>query len=358
MRGVKGSGKSILVNLFLNEHSGLLWNSNSFNGSGFRTMVGPNSITEAGMFGSVGEEGEIVGRPIARELCGGFLGFEEFSSLTAAAKKDHSTDMTNQLLTSTDNGRVDKGMKAGWVKYTTRYSIWAGTQPARFEMESGMDRRFFIIDIEMNPKKELAFKQAQIKQGKMTIEQRRHLREKAVAIRRFFQERLEESVLMPPLQIEFTDEVDEWLLQRDVRSFEADLFRRLMIGYHMMQPTFEAFPSLIVSMDGRLKTILDNALRMRRNVMDADLNLIKETFWLRDLPKSTLVKEIARMITMGDYQSAKRWIEETLVEQTWYKEYKPPKEGRGRKGMMCRIGWEEPTLREKESLDWGEVYQQ
>ena len=89
----------------------------------FRTDVGPNSITEAGMFGSVNEEGEIMGRPLAREMCGGFLGFEEFSSLVDAAKKDHSTDMTNQMLTSTDNGRVNKAMRAGWVEYNTLYSM-------------------------------------------------------------------------------------------------------------------------------------------------------------------------------------------------------------------------------------------
>ena len=157
MRGDKGSGKSILIQLFLSEHNGLLYNNEGMNGVGFRTMMGPNSITEAGMFGSVDEDGNITGRPLARELCCGFLGFEEFSSISDAQKKDHSVDMKNQLLTSTDNGRVMKAMKSGWVQYTTLYTLWAGTQPARFELESGLDRRFFIIDIEMSPAKELEY---------------------------------------------------------------------------------------------------------------------------------------------------------------------------------------------------------
>ena len=167
MRGAKGSGKSILILMFLAEGTGLVYNSNADLGQGFKTMMGANSITEAGMFGSVDEEGEIAGRPIAREMCGGFLGFEEFSSMSDASKKDHSLDMKNQLLTSLDNGRVQKAMRNGWVRYTTRYTIWAGTQPARFELESGLDRRFFIIDIEMTPEKERAYKLAQHKQANM-----------------------------------------------------------------------------------------------------------------------------------------------------------------------------------------------
>ena len=54
--------------------------------------------------------------------------------MSDASKKDHSLDMKNQLLTSLDNGRVQKALRAGWVNYTTRYTVWAGTQPARFDL--------------------------------------------------------------------------------------------------------------------------------------------------------------------------------------------------------------------------------
>ena len=61
---------------------------------------------------------------------------------------------------------------------------------------------------------------------------------------------------------------------------------------------------------------------------------------MRDLPKSQLVKEVSRMITNGDYQSAKRWIIENLEGTSWYEEITPEKVGRGRKGVICRIGKE------------------
>ena len=352
LRGAKGSGKSVLILMFLAEGTGLLHNFDADMGEGFRTMMGPNSITEAGMFGSVNEDGEIMGRPIARELCGGFVGFEEFSSMSDASKKDHSLDMKNQLLTSLDNGRVQKGMRAGWVQYTTRYTVWAGTQPARFELDSGLDRRFFIIDIEMTDEKELAFKRAQHAQSNMTTEERVSLAEKAITIKGWLRTRLDDAVSHPPTGVLFDDSILAWLESPKVRSFEADLFRRIAIGYHMMSPNYRGDEPLIVTMDERLEDILAKSLMMRRRVMDADTLLMKDAFWMQDITKSTLIKEVSRMVTAGDYQSAKRWIIENLQGQPWYREYEPStKKGRGRRGVMCRIG---PVTNERGPNPWGE----
>ena len=341
IRGPKGSGKNVLIDLFCAEGTGLLWNPDAFKGTGFgfRTMIGPNSTTEAGMFGSVDEDGYITGRPLARELCGGFLCFEEFSSLTDASKKEHSMDMKNQLLTSLASGRVMKGMRHGWVKYHSRYTVWAGTQPSRFELESGLDRRFFIIDIEMDLSLERRYKIAQNKQASMSAEKRVELAEKIMEMRNWFIKRQQEAMFEPPTSVNFTTDFEDWIMRDTVRSFEADLFRRLAIGYHMMKPEYKGGVPLEVSVDERLAKILKSSLKQRRSVMDADMALIKSTFWNQDVPKSTLVKEVCRMITMGDYQAAKRWIEENLVGEDWYEETIPPPSGRrGRRGVNCRIG--------------------
>lgn len=353
IRGAKGSGKNVLIDLFCAEGTGLLWSQEADDlGIGFRTMIGPNSATEAGIFGSVNEDGEIVGRPLARELCGGFLCFEEFSSMTDASKKEHSADMKNQLLTSLDSGRVNKGMKHGWVRYFTRYTMWAGTQPARFELESGLDRRFFIIDIEMTPERERAYKMAQNRQVMMTNTERVRLAEKTLELRRWFITRLTDALLNPPSSVVFDEELQEWIMRDTVRSYEADLFRRLAIGYTMMQKDYKPNPKLIVKMDDRLRDILNKSLTMRRRVMDADLALVKTTFWDSDLSKSNLVKEITRMVTMGDYQSAKRWIDDNLLGQSWYREFVPSKEKRrGRKGVVCRFGAE---AQKRDETEWGD----
>ena len=338
LRGPKGSGKSVMIMMFLAEGTGLLHSQYVDMGQGFNTMMGPNSVTEAGMFGSVDEEGEIVGQPLARSLCGGFLGFEEFSSMSDASKKDHSMDMKNQLLTSLDNGRVQKALRNGWVRYTTRYTVWAGTQPARFELDSGLDRRFFIIDIEMTPEKELLYKKAQHKQSNMTIEERTQLANQAFEIKHWLRQRMQEALADPPTGVIFDDDIGEWINRPDVRSYEADLFRRLSIGYHMMKPEWQGGVPLLITMDATLEKILAQSLEQRRRVMDADLELIRSTFWKQDLPKSQLLKEVSRMITQGDYQSAKRWVIENLEGQGWYREFEPNTNRRGRKGLLCRIG--------------------
>ena len=340
MRGEKGSGKSMLINMFLADGTGLLYNNGAFDaGVGFRTMLGANSITEAGMFGSVDEDGLIVGRPLAREMCGGFLGFEESSSLTDANKKDHSVDMKNQLLTSLDNGRVQKAMRNGWVSYNTRYTMWGGTQPSRLEMESGLDRRFFIIDIEMNAEKELAYKEAQHLQSNMDISERLALADEAIEIKRWIVKRMVEAMCQPPKGIKFSDELGAWLRRPDLRSFEADLFRRLAIGYKMMEGDSWAGDEVLnIDLTPKLLELLETSLVMRRSVMDADVRLIKDTYWMEDIKKSTLLKEISKVITGGDYTAAKRWIDDNLVGQAWYCEYIPESKGRGRRGTMCRIG--------------------
>lgn len=341
MRGAKGSGKNVLLDLFCAENTGILWNRDAWDGVGFRTMFGANSITEAGMFGSVNEDGQVMGRPLARDLCGGFLCFEEFSAMSDAGRKDHSIDMKNQMLTSLDSGLVNKAMRSGWVRYKTRMTMWAGTQPARFELESGLDRRFFIIDIEMSPEKELLYKQAQNAQASLSPEQRVELAEEAISLRHWFIERQQKVMRKRPVGVVFGEDFEQWTLQESVRSFESDLFRRLAIGYAMMKGEWEDKELLIVDLDDRLRNILESSLKMRRNVMDEDIRLIRTTFWEKDVPRSSLIKDIARLVCNNDYQSAKRWMEDYLLGQPWFSEYIPKKDGRGRKGVMCRFGFEE-----------------
>jgi len=160
----------------------------------------------------------------------------------------------------------------------------------------------------------------------------------SIEIRTWLRTRMEQAVANPPTGILFDDDIGEWINRPDIRSYEADLFRRLAIGYHMMLPDYQGGVPMIIGLDDTLTQILEQSLEQRRRVMDADLELIRSTFWKKDMPKSQLLKEVSRMITMGDYQSAKRWVIENLEGQSWYTEFEPQTNRRGRKGMLCRIG--------------------
>jgi hypothetical protein len=249
-----------------------------------------------------------------------------------------------------DNGRVQKALRTGWVNYNTRYTLWGGTQPARLEMESGLDRRLFIIDIEMTPEKEAAYKEAQHAQANMSREERIVLADEAIAIRNWFTQRMTDAILDPPTGVLITEDVAAWLARPEVRSYEADLFRRLCIGYAMLTDEWVGGEPLVIDLDRGLLHLLESSLIMRRNVMDSDVRLIKDTFWMQDITRSTLLKEIQRIIT-HDYTGAKRWIEENLHGQTWFHEYVPDRKGRGRRGVMCRIGPLTEPERVKEK--WG-----
>ena len=207
-----------------------------------------------------------------------------------------------------------------------------------------MDRRFFIIDIDMNPEKEMLFKKAQAKQASMTNEERLELADMTIDIKQFFTDRTMEVILNPPPGLWFDEAFNEWLFQPEVRSHEADLFRRLAIGYSIMSPHYKGGEKLEIKMTDQLRTILDDCLRMRRNVMDGDLLLIKMAFWNTQLSRSVLFKEVARMITNGDYQAAKRWVEDNLLIRSWYSEERSETSGRGRKGVSVFIGNQQPTV--------------
>jgi hypothetical protein len=186
----------------------------------------------------------------------------------------------------------------------------------------------------------------------MSVAERTDLANLNIQIKDWIRQRMHTAVANPPTGIIFDDDIMEWIDRPDVRSFEADLFRRLCIGYHMMQPEYRGGQPLIITLDDTLRGILNQSLEMRRRVMDADLELIKTTFWMKDIPKSVLLKEVSKMVTAGDYQSAKRWVTENLEGQSWYGEYAPNVKRRGRKGVTCRIGTQRLESDEEEQK-WG-----
>jgi hypothetical protein len=177
------------------------------------------------------------------------------------------------------------------------------------------------------------------------------LADEALGIRQWFTDRMTDAILDPPTGVLISDDVAEWISRPEVRSYEADLFRRLCIGYAMLSDDWVGGQPLVIELDMGLLHLLESSLIMRRNVMDSDVRLIKDAFWMQDITRSTLLKEIQRIIT-HDYTGAKRWIEENLHGQPWFHEYTPKREGRGRRGVMCRIGpmTDMDRVREK----WGE----
>lgn len=76
-----------------------------------------------------------------------------------------------------------------------------------------------------------------------------------------------------------------------------------------------------------------------------DVNRIKHSLHGKTMPKYKFIRHISSIITAGDWNAAKKWINDNLKGKYWYHEHKQKAGGRGRKGMVVRIGgveeWQE-----------------
>lgn len=104
-------------------------------------------LTEAGFVGTIRNEGGIpvITDGAAKNYSDGFVVIDEFSAITKALQTQHSNQLDNQLLSALDHGHVTKRLGAGKIEYDTRMTLWAGVQPARFDLTSGMGRRLMYL---------------------------------------------------------------------------------------------------------------------------------------------------------------------------------------------------------------------
>ena len=106
-----------------------------------------STLTEAGFVGTIRYEmGEIlIIDGAAKIYSDGIIGIDEFSAITKALQQQHSTLLDTQLLAALDHGLVCKRLGAGKIEYETQLTLWAGIQPMRFDLTSGMGRRFIYL---------------------------------------------------------------------------------------------------------------------------------------------------------------------------------------------------------------------
>lgn len=106
------------------------------------------TLTGAGFVGTTRfNQGESIREPGLAELHSqALIGIEEFSAVTSMFKTAHSGELDNALLLALDSGYVYKRLAAGPIKYRTHVTLWTGSQPMRFDLSSGLGRRFVFIE--------------------------------------------------------------------------------------------------------------------------------------------------------------------------------------------------------------------
>ena len=140
-----GFGKSYFLKQQLYSKSYSLYQD-----SGIRCGFKSGKMTEAGFIGSVDTDEN--GKPVMQfGLCHqtregkSILGIEEFSAVTNSFKQDYNVGLDTAMLTALDSGDVGKDLKGGSLTYHTQLTLWAGVQPARYDLSSGFSRRFIFM---------------------------------------------------------------------------------------------------------------------------------------------------------------------------------------------------------------------
>ena len=204
----------------------------------------------------------------------GIVSVDEFSGITNALTSHYNNQMDSQLLMILDSGEVFKHLGSGKIEFITYMTLWAGVQPARYDLRSGMGRRMvFLVFI---PTK--------------------HDNANLIRAQHDAQNIAQDNVRMTHIwdevntwvddinkieRIEFDESLTELYLNMDLFSFEVSYFNRLALGYEL-------------AVNGPRKKI----------TVDAHDKGIREMFeqqkqWRTNIMIGIEVVQMAKLISMG-----------------------------------------------------------
>lgn len=197
------------------------------------------TLSEAGLVGTIRNDGSgevIYGAASIYDK--GCMLVDEFSGVTNAMKSQYNNQMDTQLLAVLDHGRVRKRLSGGLLEYDTYMTLWAGVQPARFDLTSGLGRRLcYLLFLPTRTDNDMLMESIHKSRNlRPNLKELDELRRKIKKWRAQL-ERIE--------KLEFDDSV--FNLYRDVGlfSFESSHFDRLILGYYLA--THEPDVKMVVS---------------------------------------------------------------------------------------------------------------
>ena len=249
---IPGFGKSHLLNEFMSKHNGLL----------YETKVGIgriSSMTSAGLVGSIKStpDGAVVQhKGLLQTKNKHIIGCDEFANLTMSGKAVHSMNLTNDLLSALDSGDMRKHQGAGGLEYETYTTMWGATQPGRFELKSGLQRRFVYVvvlptykdamDLRKNRRlgKNVAFDQVEVIKYRMELNKR------------------VDEVETNLKKVIFPDEYYSFVEKHFVAHYEEMLFERILLGYNIMRAS-KVEDTLELKLDDTVKRIIEQQVADR-----------------------------------------------------------------------------------------------
>lgn len=257
-----GFSKSLILKKFLKGSYSALGKSEI--GVGFEGLM-----TEASYTGTVEDGKKIKGA--AWEHRKSILGVDEFSVLTDTMKMEYGKSLDKALLTSLDDGLLTKRLRGGKVTYETNLTLWCGSQPLRFDLSSGLGRRFFFIYFIPTKKEEAKIKTMNRKDNQslpnpITLNQ---IAEDIELLR---------ANISKIKSISISEDIYELLDELKIPHYEEVIYNRMAIGYTLAS-NYNINPHLTVPLTDKLEDMI-----------------IKEASWRSEIKKGPEISQVVNIL--------------------------------------------------------------
>jgi len=188
-------------------------------------IIHRQSMNEASLIGSTYQSGQQrIG--IAQDNDKSIMVIEEFSGLTNSMKQSFNSQLESSLLSLLDSGRVYKDMASTTFDYDSQLTLWAAVQPTRFDVSSGLGRRFCYLSYipTLQDNAELRNIKQQTRNMLADPNEMMIMREQ-ISLFRDEVRQIE--------KVTFDESVAELYDDLNLFAFEIPIFDRLILGYNL-----------------------------------------------------------------------------------------------------------------------------
>ena len=251
---VPGFGKSFWLRQFLENELSLIYGTKI-------PCTFESTMSEAGFVGTAkfDAEGKAHETPgLCRMEGTSIIGIEEFSAITNAVQQTYNAGLDTSMLTALDSGMIRKRLAAGKIEYQTNFTLWTGVQPARYQLSSGLARRFLFLLFIPNFKDIQAFKvnrrlAKNIRANTLNLQK----------IKTHINHRFDDIQKMKKLT--FSQEFFAYLDKKNIIHYEEPIYERIALGYWLMKK--DVLPTeLEVKLDNTVRELIDNEVSDRMKI--------------------------------------------------------------------------------------------
>ncbi len=252
---IPGFGKTYTINQFGSKANGILKDTDIETGK-------VASITSSGMVGSIKSTPDgttIVNKGILQRKANAILMSDEFSNITTGAKTAHSMNLIDDLLTALDTGEMNKDQSGGALEYPTWATVWGATQTGRFDLKSGLVRRFvFVVYMpDAGDVYKLRKMRRESKNIKTSLTKLLEFKLALNARKKEIELNLKEVI--------YSEEYYNWINSFYAMHYEDALYERILLGYWLMKSKTIG-EKLVLVLNDEIKDIMKRQMADRLTI--------------------------------------------------------------------------------------------